>query len=344
MKFPIYRRPGGVVFLDDDLAYLEMLSEVMPEHWPVRLFTRPSDCIRYLEQEPAELEADRWRHQDILDRWHQGQSLIAQILAYWREAGSWRFGLSQVCVVDYSMPAMNGLQVLEELAGWPGARVLLTGRADEQIAVQAFNASLIEQYVPKQASEISRRLAGAIQNLLDDAWELQAQAWRASLTREQTAFISTPEIGRQLQVLADQHLWVEHVVIGDPFGVLALDEAGQATWLQLEHQSRLHELAELAASAGLDKQDLGRIRSGHSLFDGEFQLAIGSDRGGLVQALSLGQGVLGALSEVPQALCPGPEQGYARFLRGEGERPIDDLTPMRPYTAQVGSAPARPAA
>jgi len=104
MKFPIYRRPGGVVFLDDDLAYLEMLAEVMPEHWPVRLFTRPSDCIRYLEPEPALQEADHWRHKDILDRWHQGQSLIAQILAYWREAGSWRFGLSQVCVVDCSMP------------------------------------------------------------------------------------------------------------------------------------------------------------------------------------------------------------------------------------------------
>ena len=187
MKFPIYRRPGGVVFLDDDPAYLEMLAEVMPEHWPVRLFTRPADCIRYLEQEPAELEADSWRHKDILDRWHNGQNLIAQILSYWREAGPWRFGLSQVCVVDYSMPAMNGLQVLERLAGWPGARVLLTGRADEQIAVAAFNASLIEQYVPKQASEISRRLARSIQQLLDGAWGLQAQAWRASLSREQMA-------------------------------------------------------------------------------------------------------------------------------------------------------------
>jgi len=344
MKFPIYRRPGGVVFLDDDLAYLEMLAEVMPEHWPVRLFTRPSDCIRYLEPEPALQEADHWRHKDILDRWHQGQSLIAQILAYWREAGSWRFGLSQVCVVDYSMPAMNGLQVLEELAGWPGARVLLTGRADEQIAVQAFNASLIEQYVPKQASEISRRLAGSIQRLLDDASGLQAQAWRGSLTREQMAVISTPQIGRQLQALAEQHRWVEHVVIGDPFGVLALDDAGQAAWLQLEHLSRLEELAELGASAGIDSSDLARVRSGDSLFDGEFQLAIGSDRGGLVKAVSLGHGVLAALSAVPPSLCPGPDQGYACFLREKSERPIDDITPVSPLAAQTTSSAPRPAA
>ena len=41
MSFPIYRRPGGVVFLDDDPAYLEMLAEVMPEQWSVRLFVHP---------------------------------------------------------------------------------------------------------------------------------------------------------------------------------------------------------------------------------------------------------------------------------------------------------------
>ena len=40
------------------------------------------------------------------------------------------------------MPAMNGLQVLGELVNWSGSRVLLTGRADEQIAVSAFNAGL----------------------------------------------------------------------------------------------------------------------------------------------------------------------------------------------------------
>jgi CheY-like chemotaxis protein len=329
MIFPVYRRAGGVVFLDDDPAYLEMLAEVMPEHWPVRLFTRPSECINYLQQEPPELDADSWRHREIIDRWHSGQSLIAQILRYWREADPWRYGLAQVCVVDYSMPAMNGLQVLEELAGWPGARVLLTGRADEQIAVQAFNAALIEQYVPKQASEISRRLTHSIQRLLDEPWGSQAQAWRASLSREQLAVITAPSIARQLKAFAETLRWVEHVVIGDPFGVLGLDDTGQATWLQIEHERRLDDLAEVAACGGLSGSDLEDIRAGRSLFDGEFQLAIGSDRPGLVVARPLGQGVLAALTQVPDSLNPGPDQGYACFVRDRGARLIDDATPLR---------------
>ena len=41
---------------------------------------------------------------------------------------------------------------------WPGSRVLLTGQADEQVAVRAFNRGLIDQFIAKQTPDISRRL------------------------------------------------------------------------------------------------------------------------------------------------------------------------------------------
>ena len=71
------------------------------------------------------------------------------------------------------------------------------------------------------------------------------------------------------------------------------------------------------------------IRAGRSLFDGEFQVAIGSDRSGLVTAIPLGHGMLAALTKVPGDLNPGPDQSFARFLHDRGTRPIDDATPLR---------------
>ena len=59
MSFALYRRPGGVVFLDDDPDYLEMLAEVMPLDWYVRLFLRPVACIELLLKEPARC-GSRW--------------------------------------------------------------------------------------------------------------------------------------------------------------------------------------------------------------------------------------------------------------------------------------------
>jgi CheY-like chemotaxis protein len=338
MTFPLYRRPGGVAFLDDDAVYLDMLADVMPENWPVRLFLRPADCINQLQQEPPRWETDAWRQRDMLDRWRDGLPLIRQILQYWREDQTERFDLTQVCVVDYSMPAMNGLQVLSELVNWSGSRVLLTGRADEQIAVKAFNDDLIEQYIPKQSAAITQRLTDAIRQLLDAPHERLAQVWRATLSREQVAILSAPAIGRALAALAKTHRWVEHMVLGSPFGILALNSEGRAFWLQLEPGARLAELAELAECHGATSADTRAIRSGQSLFDIELQLALGSTDGTLHAAMLLCADPIlyGTLLSIPESLCPGPDGSYAAYLKTRGPRAFQDM----PHTGHAGARQA----
>ena len=182
MTFPLYRRPGGVIFLDDDPDYLQMLAEVMPAGWYVRLLMSPLSCIEVLVAETALQEADAWQQQDIIKRWRDGAPLIAGILNYWQQGASARFGLTEVCVVDYAMPAMSGLQVVGELQAWPGARVLLTGRVEEQLAISAFNRGLIDKFVPKQVSDLRLRLTEAIGSLLERPRERYQQIWRATLS------------------------------------------------------------------------------------------------------------------------------------------------------------------
>ena len=45
MTFPLFHRPGTVVFLDDDPDYLEMLALVLPRQWHLRLFMRPPEAV-----------------------------------------------------------------------------------------------------------------------------------------------------------------------------------------------------------------------------------------------------------------------------------------------------------
>ncbi len=74
MSFPLFHRPGTVVFLDDDPDYLEMLALVLPRHWHVKLFLRPVECINYLQQEPPFWEADAWNQQQLIDHWRERQA------------------------------------------------------------------------------------------------------------------------------------------------------------------------------------------------------------------------------------------------------------------------------
>lgn len=328
LSFPLYRRPGGVVFLDDDRDYLEMLAEVMPPDWYVRLFLRPVACIEFLQQEPPHWEADAWAQQEIVNRWRQGTSLIPQILQYWRENGTARFALTQVCVVDYSMPAMSGLRVLSALTGWSGSRILLTGRADEQLAVSAFNRGLINQFIPKQSAEIRLRLTDAIQSLRQLPHARHQPTWRATLTREQHALLCDPAIAQALEHLTRRQGWIEHVVIGSPFGVLALDQKGGVSWLQLEPAENLPELAEMAASQGWDAPTVQDIRAGKRLLDLELQLALGTRQQAQPrQAFAMaGESarLYAALFALPDNFSPGFMRSHERFIATCGERLLQD--------------------
>ncbi len=328
MSFPLYCRPGGVIFLDDDRDYLEMLAEVMPLDWYARLFLRPVACIDLLLQEPPHWEEDAWAQQEIINRWREGASLIPQILQYWREDGTARFALTRVCVVDYSMPAMSGLRVLSELTDWSGSRILLTGRADEQLAVSAFNRGLIDQFIPKQSPEIRLRLTDAIQSLrhLPDA--RHQQIWRATLSREQHALLCDPAIAQELKNLTIRQGWVEHVVIGAPFGVLALDPKGGVSWLQLEPAENLPELAEMAESQGWDASTVQDIRAGKRLLDLELQLALGVKQQAQPHHAFAMAGeparLYAALFAVHDDFSPGFMNSHERFIATCGERQLQD--------------------
>ena len=328
MSFALYRRPGAVIFLDDDMDYLEMLAEVMPMDWHLHLMLRPVACIEMLLEEITSKELDMWRQQEIIQRWREGSPLIPQILKYWRDDGTARFTLTQVCVVDYSMPAMSGLKVLSELTDWSGSRVLLTGRADEQLAVSAFNRGLIEQFIPKQSPDIRLRLTEAIGQLRRKPEARHEQIWRATLSREQSAFLRDAKIAAALDKLADKQEWVEHVVIGVPFGILALDNTARAMWLQLEPSDRLAELAEMTATQDWDADTVQQVLTGKKLIDLELHLALGDHHKPRPQeAFIIGSGdarLHAALFDISEMFCPLPSDGYQNFTARQSHRQVRD--------------------
>ncbi|EWS64707.1 hypothetical protein Y695_02047 [Hydrogenophaga sp. T4] len=86
LKLPLYHRSGSLLFLDDDLDYLEMLGMVLPSHLQVELYCRPSGFGERMRDEPARWEADAGMHLQMIERWRRGQALIPQVLRYWPPA------------------------------------------------------------------------------------------------------------------------------------------------------------------------------------------------------------------------------------------------------------------
>ena len=312
------------MLLDDDAVFLDMMALVLPPEWPLRLLLRPSECVAQLTRQRTLRDADHWRQQEMVERWHKiRMPLVPQILDYWRQS-SVRYQLTQVAVIDYSMPAMNGFEVLDALQDWPGMRILLTGRADDQLAVNAFNQGLIHQFVPKQASDMVQRLVSAIRRLQAAAEPRAAQIWRSTLSPRQHALLNLPSVSRDLELWSDRH-WIEHAVLGTPFGLLGRDAAGQAGWLQLEADGDLDELVDMAEASELSAAALEDVRSGRQLVDLELRQALGNhDPVQLQPAFSIGneERLLGALFKLPlQSDDTG--SGFSQFMAQQPARWVE---------------------
>lgn len=319
MNFSYYSRPGIVSFLDDDVAYLQVLMDALPQDWFITSSTQPEALIEHLKPQAARSEADAWRHQEIVFRGRDGVSLIKQVLDYWREDATDRFDLVQVLVVDYGLPGTSGLRVLSELRDWIGARILLSGLANEHLAVTAFNRGLIEQYIPKQSIEVRNLLVEAIQVLKLLPLSRHQQAWHTTLTSKQQALIANPKVTETLQTIAHNHQWIEHVVMGNPFGVLALDNKGAVTWLQLETPEHLFELAQITRSQGHDVATVAGVQKGTHLIAFELQNSFDAEYKAPAMAAFAIDGLsepllYGAFTAIPERFCPGPLRSYEMFL------------------------------
>lgn len=326
MSLPLFHSPGSFSFLDDDPDYLQMLALMLPARWHVRLHTRVGDCLAQLLPESAAWEDDAWAQQLVIDRWRQGATpLVPQVLDYWASHAHLRYALTHACVVDYSMPEMNGLHALAALSDWPGLRVLLTGQADEQIAVDAFNRALIDQFLPKQSPDVAERLLTVLRHMPSNANTRASQIWRGTLTPVQNAQLRVPSTARALQQLLQQHGLVEHVVLGDPYGILGRTAGGQVHWLQLEPVSGLEELEQLAESVGVGPTALDAIRHGRQLIDLELGQALGREAPPQLQpAFMVGHdsALLGALFTLDAAEAPPPATSYGAWLAQQPERSV----------------------
>ncbi|MDH5180196.1 MAG: response regulator [Gammaproteobacteria bacterium] len=76
-----------------------------------------------------------------------------------------RFNKYSVVLVDYSMPEMDGLELCRNIKDAGVKKILITGKADMGIAIQAFNDGVIDFFVQKQNADFNSILNSTIKRL-----------------------------------------------------------------------------------------------------------------------------------------------------------------------------------
>ena len=330
MPLPLYHHPSTVVLVDDSATFLDSVRFQLGPRQPCRTFADAAAAIDWLRERsgadaPVAPSArffspgvDAFAPQPLNVALHVER--VARIVRDPR-----RFETASVLVVDYSMPGMNGLQVCEAVRHLPCRRILLTGAADERIAIDAFNRGLIDRFIRKSDHDALDRLDAELATLQRRYFLEQADALRKLLPLHGFGFIDDPAVATLIAQTAECCRIVEHYLVHAPSGFLMLDRDGKSWLLVIETEQTMAAHAEMARDSGapaslLDALERRLIIPDFSTGDGMYSPSFGRDWYRYTAAARICEGrqrYYWALFEAPGFLRE-PVAPFAAFAHGGG--------------------------
>ena len=207
--FP-YFHPTTAIFVDDNADFLQSLVLHLPGALAYQTFASPERALARINQRPAQpplyarcfSQLRRGDDQDDAQRLiHLDLNLIEQEVS-----NAERFREVSVVIVDYDMPAMSGLTFVRQIKDPQVKKILLTGVADEKIAVKAFNEGLIDRFIRKHEPDAIQILNRSIVELERAYFADVSRMLLNSLLLQSPSFLTEPQFETLFaQLCRNQH-------------------------------------------------------------------------------------------------------------------------------------------
>jgi CheY-like chemotaxis protein len=167
--FPLIYYPSTIALIDDDPLLLQSLSNLIETSYNTLEFVRPQHFTALMAEYSGLLPSLKLlRGCTELENYDVSQQLPAdldyQLIRNLRNNAQNMTEIS-VIIVDYNMNEINGIDVCRQLADSPIKKILLTGHADDKIAIKAFNEGIIDAYIKKDSPTLVADIQSALKKL-----------------------------------------------------------------------------------------------------------------------------------------------------------------------------------
>lgn len=149
-------------------------------------------------------------------------------------------------VVDYDMPSMNGLEVCQELIKSPIKKILITGKADHKLAVEAFNDGLIDHFILKDDIDFYKKLNEAIDKLHLIYFSDLSRTLFNNLSKYQSFCLAAPIVHKFFLSYMQQNTIKEAYLIDSSGSFLLVDNQQQQSILAIKNKQEMEMIKELA--------------------------------------------------------------------------------------------------
>lgn len=260
--------PTTTMLVDDNSRFLDHVSLTLGADLPHTAYTDPTQALAALQKSSS--AATRFSQTIVTDQAsndyrafsekHPLSLNLAKLYetVYQRN----RFAQVSVAVVDYAMPQMNGLEFCRRLTGTQIKKIMLTGEADEAVAVEAFNQGLIDKFIIKNKADVDKTLIASIHELQKRNFQDLSAMLIQGLSTQPNSCLIDPVFVSFFNELVKSLSASDYYLIEASGSFLFMDQNGTLTWLVVRNEEDLQDFAIEADEADAPEQIIEAIKSG----------------------------------------------------------------------------------
>ena len=260
---PVIKFPTKILLVDDNQSFLENFSHKLQSKFLVKTFNNAKKAIQYLQDHSDTSIESIYNIESSIDQDINLEYPLIDFqkildIVYSKE----RFNNVALVFIDYSMPnQMTGIQFCEEIKENPVRKIMLTGEADNNLAVAAFNDKKIDRFILKDADGVIDEIFAAIDEEQQEYFcqlSNQIPSWKTYNKKIAKNFNSV------FNDFIHKHDIVEYYQIGFS-SYLLLDERATPYWFVFQSPIEKQQNITLATDNHAPKQIIDMLQNNENM-------------------------------------------------------------------------------
>ena len=249
---PVCMYPTTVALVDDEPRLLELLTLDIAAFSVCKTFQEPNDALKFLadnntsQKSFTALCVSQSEESSMDERNIQVGISKVHEQVFNKE----RFHEVSLAIIDYAMPGMNGVELCQKLQGLRCKKMMLTGEADEQTAVDAFNDGLIDAFHRKGDADMASKLSYVVKEEIFKYFQSQSEIITKSLIDSPDhcpACLCDKAFVSYLKELIEREKISEYYLFNNDGYFLVVHENGATSWLIIKNEAEMALLEELVS-------------------------------------------------------------------------------------------------
>lgn len=248
-QLPLVYYPTTLFWVDDDDLFLEIATDRFAKDYAIQTALSPSDALCRFSTHQNHIDQMQFlrtciEHEEYDLNDHLPVDINVEAIHALQDNPKKHDDIA-VMIVDYNMPGMNGLELCAQLAHLPIKKILLTGQADFQSAISAFNQGTINYFICKDDPNIDVLLAESVTRLSMDYFKNKTQHLANHIESDYQLPQSDPAFAEFFQSLCKEKKIREFYLADKNGGMLLVDENNESHYLVIHSDHSLDSFKEL---------------------------------------------------------------------------------------------------